>query len=45
MATVGQAFWREDFATFEELANELRESRERFSNGTWILSAFSAAWK
>lgn len=40
MAAVGQAFWREDFATLEELANELRESRERFSDGTWILSAF-----
>ena len=40
MAAVGQAFWREDFTTLEELVKELQESRERFSDGTWILSAF-----
>ncbi len=43
MAAVGQAFWREDFATLEALAKELQESRERFSDGTWILSAFFSA--
>ena len=43
MAAVGQAFWREDFATLEELAKELQASRERFSDGTWILSAFFSA--
>lgn len=43
MAALGQAFWREDFATLEELVRELQESHERFSDGTWILSAFFSA--
>lgn len=43
MAAVGQAFWREDFATLELLGQELQESRERFSDGTWILNAFFQA--
>lgn len=43
MAAVGQAFWREDFATLEALAKELQESRERFADGTWVLSAFFSA--
>lgn len=43
MAAVAQVFWREDFATLEELVRELQESHERFSDGTWILSAFFSA--
>jgi len=43
MAAVGQAFWREDFAMLEELVKELQQSHERFSDGTWILSAFFGA--
>jgi hypothetical protein len=35
-----QIFWREDFNTLETLADELRQSRERFSDGTWLLDAF-----
>ncbi len=43
MAAVSQTFWREDFATLEQLARELAESHKRFSDGTWILSAFFQA--
>ncbi|MBA3651358.1 MAG: hypothetical protein H0W66_07760, partial [Chthoniobacterales bacterium] len=43
MAAVSQTFWREDFTTLEQLARELDESHERFSDGTWILSAFFQA--
>lgn len=39
-AAVAQAFWREDYDTLEELVRELQESRERFSDGTWIENAF-----
>lgn len=43
MAAVAQTFWREDFATLEQLVQDLQQSRERFSDGTWILSAFFKA--
>ncbi len=43
MAAVAQLFWRDDFATLEQLAKELQESHERFSDGTWIESGFFSA--
>ena len=43
MAALAQTFWREDFATLEQLVQELQRSHERFSDGTWILSAFFTA--
>lgn len=43
MAAVAQAFWREDFPTLEQLAGELRQSHERFTDGTWVESAFFKA--
>ncbi len=39
LGRVGQAFWREDYATLEELVRELQENQERFSDGTWIEEA------
>jgi hypothetical protein len=35
-----QYFWNEDFQTLETLAEELRQSQERFSDGTWLVDAF-----
>ena len=43
MAAVAQAFWREDFTKLEQLVKDLQESRERFSDGTWIENAFFIA--
>ncbi|MGI8430776.1 MAG: hypothetical protein ACR2MW_00580 [Chthoniobacterales bacterium] len=40
MAAVALTFWREDYATLEELVRELQESHERFSDGTWIEESF-----
>lgn len=42
---VAQTFWREDFETLEELAQELRESRERVSDGTWLENNFYIAFE
>ena len=43
-AAVLQDFEREDFAKLEQLSTELHQSRERFSDGTWILDAFFLAF-
>jgi hypothetical protein len=43
-AAVRQKFEAEDFATLELLAEELRQNRERFSDGTWISAAYYAAF-
>jgi hypothetical protein len=43
-AAAWEVFWREDFNTLETLAEELRQSRERFSDGTWLLDAFFHAF-
>ena len=43
-AAVRQKFEAEDFATLELLAEELRQSRERFSDGTWISAAYYGAF-
>ncbi len=42
-AAVAQTFWRDDFETLEELARELRESREHVSDGTWLENNFYLA--
>lgn len=44
-AAIAQKFAAEDFATLEVLAEELRQSRERFSDGTWLSDAFFAAFE
>lgn len=44
MAAVAQTFWREDFATLDELFTELQQSHERFADGTWIESSFFKAF-
>ena len=43
MAAVWQIFSRGEFPTLEVLGEELRQSRERFSDGTWISDAFFTA--
>lgn len=43
-AAVRQKFAAEDFATLEVLAEELRQSRERFIDGSWISAAYYAAF-
>lgn len=43
-AAVRQHFSRRDFETLEVLAEELRQSRERFSDGTWLSDAFFSAF-
>lgn len=45
MAAVAQAFAREDFATLDELAADLLQSHERFSDGAWILPAYFGAFE
>ena len=45
MAAEVQVFEREEFSTLEVLAEELRQSRERFSDGTWLMTAFFDALK
>ncbi len=44
-AAARQKFAAEDFATLEVLAEELRQSHERFSDGTWISAAFYDAFE
>lgn len=44
MAAVGQTFRSGDFDKLEVLADELRQSRERFTDGTWISDAFFSAF-
>jgi len=44
-AAVEQKFAAEDFGTLEVLAEELRQSRERFTDGTWLSAAFQAAFE
>ena len=44
MAAVAQNFAREDFATLEALAEELRQSRERLGDGIWLSDAFFSAF-
>lgn len=43
-ATASQYFWRDEFSLLEQLANELRVSKERFSDGTWLLDAYFRAF-
>lgn len=43
MAAVWQTFRRGDFDKLETLAEELRQSRERFTDGIWISDAFFSA--
>ena len=43
-AAVRQAIEAEDFGTLEVLGRELHETRERFTDGTWMLGAFFEAF-
>lgn len=43
MAAVWQTFRRGEFDKLETLAEELRQSRERFTDGLWISDAFFSA--
>ena len=43
-ATASQYFARDEFSLLEQLANELRVSKERFSDGTWLLDAYFRAF-
>ena len=45
MAAVWQTFRRGEFDKLEKLAEELRQSRERFTDGTWISDAFFSAFR
>jgi hypothetical protein len=44
MAAVWQTFRRGEFEKLETLAKELRQSRERFSDGLWLSDAFFSAF-
>jgi hypothetical protein len=44
MAAVWQTFRRSEFDKLETLAEELRQSRERFSDGLWMSDAFFSAF-
>lgn len=44
-AAVWQTFKRDDFATLEELGQEVRKSRERLNDGTWLSEAFLSAFR
>jgi hypothetical protein len=43
-AAVRQHFARNDFETLEILAEELRQSRERFADGSWLSAAYFNAF-
>jgi hypothetical protein len=43
-AAIRQHFSRAEFETLETLAEELRQSRERFSDGTWLSDAYFSAF-
>jgi hypothetical protein len=42
---VSQAFKQGDFGTLETLGMELRESRERLNDGSWLSAAYFAAFR
>jgi hypothetical protein len=44
MTAVRQDFERDEFDTLETLSQELHQSHERFSDGTWILPAYFDAF-
>ena len=44
MAAIVQDFEREQFAKLEILSRELHQSRERFTDGTWMLDAYFRAF-
>jgi hypothetical protein len=44
-AAVRQTFFRGDFETLETLGQELRQSRERLLDGSWLSEAYFAAFR
>ncbi|MFN2623562.1 MAG: hypothetical protein ABR611_12035 [Chthoniobacterales bacterium] len=45
IAAVSQTFLRGDFETLETLGQELRQSRERLLDGSWLSEAYFAAFR
>jgi len=45
IAAVSQTFFRGDFETLETLGQELRQSRERLLDGSWLSEAYFAAFR